>query len=126
MDDEQTVRDVTRLSLTKLGFDVIEACDCDDAVEKFRRSIDAGASIHAVLLDLTIPGGKGGMETLKELRSIDAEIRAIVMSGYSNDPVLSDYRRYGFCGMISKPFGFKELSEAVSLALVRNTRTAAQ
>ncbi len=121
MDDEQTVRDVTRLSLQKLGFEVVEAVNCEEAIREYQREIDSGGEFKAVLLDLTIPGSRGGEATLHELKAIDPDVRAIVMSGYSNDPVLSEYRDHGFCGMISKPFGYRELSEVISLAVSDRT-----
>jgi two-component system cell cycle sensor histidine kinase/response regulator CckA len=68
----------------------------------------------AVILDLTIKGGMGGKETLKNLRKIDNNVRALVTSGYSNDPIISDYRSYGFNGVIPKPFTIEEISFTLS------------
>jgi len=116
VDDERAVRDVTRLSLMRLGYDVVEATSGEEAIGKYRRTINSGGKFVVVLLDLTIPGGQGGHQIFKELKSIDSDVKAIVMSGYSTDPIMSDYRSYGFCGMIPKPFGLKELSNAISLA----------
>jgi len=62
-------------------------------------------------MDLTIPGGMGGKEAIQELLSLDPHIKAIVSSGYSTDPIMSDYRKYGFCGVIAKPYKLSELSE---------------
>ena len=62
-----------------------------------------------MILDLTIRGGMGGKEVIERLLKIDPDVKAIVSSGYSNDPVLSDFRRYGFSGMVSKPFKIEEL-----------------
>jgi DNA-binding NarL/FixJ family response regulator len=64
-------------------------------------------------MDLTIPGGMGGKEAIERLREIDPGIKAIVSSGYSNDPIMSEYRKYGFRGVISKPYKIEDLSEIV-------------
>lgn len=66
-----------------------------------------------MILDLTIPGGMGGKETIRKLLEINPEVKAIVSSGYSNDPVLANYRDYGFCSVVSKPYRIKELREAL-------------
>ena len=63
-------------------------------------------------MDLTIPGGMGGKEAVQELLKIDPQAKAIVSSGFSNDPVMADYKSYGFSGMVAKPFMIQEL-EAV-------------
>ena len=64
-------------------------------------------------MDLTIPGGMGGKETIKELIKIDPNVKAIVSSGYSNDPVISNFKQYGFSEIIAKPFVMEELSEVL-------------
>jgi DNA-binding NarL/FixJ family response regulator len=68
-------------------------------------------------MDLTIKGGEGGCETLQKLLVYDPDVRAIVVSGYSNDPVMSQFRRYGFCGRVTKPFTNEQLLNAVDTAL---------
>ena len=68
-------------------------------------------------MDLTIPGGMGGEEAIKELKKVDPHVRAIVSSGYSNDPVMADYKEYGFCDVVTKPYTLEELSETVRRAL---------
>ena len=76
------------------------------------------APFSAVILDLTVRGGMGGREAVKKLREIDNNAKVIVTSGYSNDPIISDYRSYGFDGVIPKPFTFDELSSAISRVIV--------
>jgi two-component system cell cycle sensor histidine kinase/response regulator CckA len=66
-----------------------------------------------VILDLTIPGAMGGLRTLQELRKIDPKVKAIVSSGYSDDPVMSDHEKFGFNAIIKKPYEYHELSETV-------------
>ena len=68
-------------------------------------------------MDLTIPGGMGGKETVIEIFKIDPEAKVIVSSGYSNDPVMSDYKSYGFSGVVSKPFKMQELSSVLNKIL---------
>lgn len=70
-----------------------------------------------MLIDLTIRGGMGGKEAITRLRSLDPGIRAIVSSGFASDPIMSDFRRYGFCGVIPKPYLAQELTAAISAAI---------
>ena len=62
-------------------------------------------------MDLTIPGGLGGKETIKRLKEIDPDAKVIVSSGYSNDPVMADFKEYGFMAVIMKPYSIEELSK---------------
>ena len=71
----------------------------------------------AVIMDLTIPGGMGGKEAIKRLLEIDPEVKAIVSSGYSNDPIMADFKKYGFCGVVAKPYTLEELGEALSVLI---------
>ena len=72
-----------------------------------------GNPYDAVIMDLTIPGGMGGKETIKKLLEIDPKAKVIVSSGYSNDPILAEYREYGFRGVVSKPYTVQKLSETI-------------
>jgi DNA-binding NarL/FixJ family response regulator len=73
-------------------------------------------------MDLTIPGGMGGREAIQHLKKIDANVTAIVSSGYSNDPVMSNFREYGFAGMVLKPYRVGELSEQISKVLRKGSK----
>jgi CheY-like chemotaxis protein len=73
-------------------------------------------------MDLTIPGGVDGKEAIKHLMEIDPHVKAIVSSGYANDPVMADYRQYGFCGVVVKPFRMVELTEVLHQVLTSPTR----
>ncbi|MER3404267.1 MAG: hypothetical protein C4289_03075, partial [Chloroflexota bacterium] len=78
---------------------------------------EAGRPFDAVIMDLTVPGQMGGREAIERLRALDPDVRAIVSSGYSDDPVMGDYARYGFCGVLSKPYRAADLAAALAQAL---------
>ena len=113
MDDEDMVRNVTSEMLTTLGYEVETARNGVEAIKLYQQSSEAGKPYDAVILDLTIPGGMGGRETIEKLLAINPEIKAIVSSGYSNDPILSEYQKYGFCEVLVKPMMLGELSEVL-------------
>jgi CheY-like chemotaxis protein len=110
MDDEEVVRDVAAQMLLELGYEVLLAPDGAVAIECYRSALAAGRPVDVVLLDLTIPGGMGGGETVAKLRELDPDVKAIVSSGYSHDPILADYRAYGFQGMIAQPYTIVTMS----------------
>ncbi len=119
MDDEEAIKDVTGAMLLHFGFKADFAADGEEALSLFERARAAGRPYDAVILDLMIPGGMGGEETVRRLRALDPEVRAIVSSGYSSDPVLGDFRRYGFTGMVAKPFTMDDLSNVLQRVLRR-------
>jgi PAS domain S-box-containing protein len=122
MDDEEMILEITAEILGTLGYQVVFARDGDEAVRLYRESKDSGQPFHAVILDLTIPGGMGGKEAIQKLIEIDPHVKGIVSSGYSNDPVMADFRKYGFSGIISKPFLIEELNEALRTVIVKVDR----
>ncbi len=113
MDDEEAVRDVMGNMLQHLGYEVEFARDGAEAIYLYKHATLDRDPFDAVILDLIIPGGMGGNETLKALLDIDPAVKAIVISGYSNDPIMTDFASYGFKGVISKPYKFEELNEKV-------------
>jgi PAS domain S-box-containing protein len=117
MDDEKIIRQMAELLLGRLGLDVECAADGAEAVEKYRKARAAGNPFSAVVMDLTVPGGMGGLEAVARLREIDPEVRAIVSSGYSSDPVLAKYRAHGFCGVIAKPYQMDDFTRVLRAAL---------
>jgi CheY-like chemotaxis protein len=117
MDDEEAIRDVVLDILETEGFDAIAAADGHEAMNRYRLASDAGAPFDLIILDLTIPGGMGGLEVMRRLRKIDPEVRAIVSSGYSNDPVMADYEQHGFRGHIAKPYRVDNFLHGVRQAL---------
>jgi len=113
MDDETSVRNVASRMLASMGYEVQATDEGAEAIAAYRSAFAAGNAFDAVILDLTIPGGMGGAETLRHLREINPDIRAVVSSGYSNDPVMSNYQEYGFCNVIAKPYRSGDLSRVM-------------
>lgn len=116
MDDDPMVREVAGAMLDLLGHQVLFAQDGAEAVKKFQGAQEAGVPMDLVLMDLVIPGGMGGKEAVLEIRRIRPEATVIVSSGYSNDPVLANFREYGFSAAIAKPYQLKELARIVGEA----------
>ena len=113
MDDEKDVRDTVGSMLKRLGYDVSYSTDGEEAIDFYTHAMQSKSKYDAVILDLTIPGGMGGKQTISKLRELDPEIKAIVSSGYSNNPVMSDYKSYGFSGILAKPYTLSQLSKVL-------------
>lgn len=111
MDDDEIVRETGGVLLGLLGYEVDFAADGNRTLVMFKQARDAGKPYDVVIMDLTIRGGKGGKETIKDLLAIDPAAKAIVSSGYSNDAILSNYRQNGFSGIIIKPYTMDELGD---------------
>jgi two-component system, cell cycle sensor histidine kinase and response regulator CckA len=111
MDDEEMIREVLGGMLSRLGYDADFASDGSQAIEKFVQAQEANQAFDAVILDLTIPGGMGGKEAIQGLLKIDPQVKAIVSSGYSDDPIMADFRKYGVSEVIAKPYRVSELSK---------------
>ena len=104
--------------LKRLGYEVECAIDGTEAINLYQKAKDSGRRFDIVLVDLTIPGGMGGKEVAARLREVDDSVILIVSSGYSNTPVMSEFRKYGFDDVLSKPWSPIHLSEV----LRRHTR----
>ncbi len=117
LDDEPPIRVVTARMLKELGYHAATASTVDEAAMLYERALATDDPFSAVILDLTIPGGPGGLECLQILRRIDPRVRAIVASGYSSDPVMSDPRRHGFLGVLAKPFSLDDLEGVLAAIL---------
>ncbi len=113
MDDEESVRQIAGKILCHIGFSVDYAKDGDETVSMFNHALRNGKTYDLVIMDLTIPGGMGGRETISRLKGIYPKVRALVSSGYSSDPILSDYINNGFLGVVLKPYKVEELCMAV-------------
>ena len=113
MDDEEILRRLITMMLEEKGHTVECTPAGDEAIEAYRSAIDDGRRFDLVILDLTIPGSKGGKEVVNALHEIDPTVRAIASSGYATDPIMSDYEAYGFIGCLAKPYRIKELHELI-------------
>ncbi len=113
MDDDECIRETTRNILLVLGYEVELTSDGADAIAAYREARECGRPFDVVIMDLTVPGGMGGKETIGKLIEIDPAVKAIVASGYSNDLVLAEYGNYGFKGAVAKPYRLRDLGETV-------------
>jgi len=119
MDDEKMVIKITGHILNRLGYDASFSKDGAQAIEMYKKAMESQNPFDAVILDLTIRGGMGGKEAIKCLTEIDPNIKTIVSSGYSDSPVVTDYKKYGFSGVVAKPYSINELSEKLNEVLKR-------
>jgi CheY-like chemotaxis protein len=113
MDDEKVVRDVTGILLKHIGYDVEFAKDGVEAIELYKKAEESKQPFDAVIVDLTVQGGMGGEQMIKKLLEIDPNVKAIVSSGYSTDAIMSNFKQYGFSGVVTKPYRIAELSETL-------------
>jgi|GEM_PF-1843884 signal transduction histidine kinase/CheY-like chemotaxis protein len=113
MDDDKVVRNLIKEMLPELGYEVEVAKDGEEALELYEKALHKDEPFDVVILDLTVAGGMGGKEAIKRLLEIDSKVRAIVSSGYSNDPVIANFKHYGFKGFIIKPYNIHEISRII-------------
>src|SRR5215475_7938098 len=113
MDDEEMIRDLLRALLETLGYTVECVQDGAEAVAVYQYAQAARQPFAAVILDYTMPGGVGGLETLHRLRAIDPQVKALISSGYANNPVMADWAYYGFSGVVAKPYTMAQLQEVL-------------
>jgi len=117
MDDEAQIRDMAITLLQRMGLEVTAVDDGSAVVIEYVAAREAGRSYDLVMLDLTVPGGMGGAKAMEKLRQIDPQVRAIVSSGYSSDPVLANHRAHGFSGIVPKPYVVGEMAEVIDRVL---------
>ncbi|RQW83051.1 MAG: response regulator [Geobacter sp.] len=117
MDDEENIREVVAEMLRFIGYDVTLSRNGEEAVSLYTQALESNEPFAAVLMGLTIPGGMGGGEVIRILREIDPEVKGIVSSGYSNDPIMSDYKRFGFQGIIMKPYKLGQIRDVLERVL---------
>ncbi len=120
IDDEQMIRELVAEILKNIGYEATTATDGFKAIEVYRKAMESGTPFDVVIMDLTIPGGMGGRETIRRLVLIDPEVRAIVSSGYSNDPIMTAPERYGFKAGIPKPYGTEALIDVLKRVLAED------
>jgi CheY-like chemotaxis protein len=119
MDDDPGVRQVAGKILTHLGYEVDCAVDGAEAIDKYQAARKAGQPFDLVIMDLTIPGGMGGQEAIQNLLKIEPKTRAIVSSGYADDPIMTHYQEHGFAGVIKKPYKVSTFSHILHEVLGR-------
>lgn len=111
MDDEEMVRDLAGAALDSLGYEAVLARDGREAVALYEEAMKAGKPIAVVIMDLTVPGGVGGEEAVQSLLCLDPQAKAVVSSGYAQDPIMARYAEYGFCAVLAKPYTINKLGE---------------
>ena len=117
MDDDPDIRELAGAILGLIGYEATLTCEGGETLAVYQQARAEGRPFAAVILDLTIPGGMGGKETIRRLREIDPGVRAIVSSGYSNDAVIADFRAHGFMAMVAKPYRMEDLARALTEAI---------
>jgi PAS domain S-box-containing protein len=119
MDDEQDILMLVREMLELMGYEVEVAKDGAEALQRYMASKRDGNPFSAVIMDLTVPEGMGGKEAIRRLREMDPNVKAIVSSGYSYDPVMASFREFGFSGVIPKPYVMEDLGRVLD-EVIRN------
>lgn len=120
MDDEPGIRALLSAALGHFGYDAVTVADGADALREYRRALEEKQPYAAVIMDLTVPGGMGGKETIKALKQLDPNVKAIVSSGYSSDPVTAEFEKHGFVARADKPYRIQELGAIIENALRKN------
>ncbi|MDH5185495.1 MAG: PAS domain S-box protein [candidate division WOR-3 bacterium] len=117
MDDEKSVLETVAAILTHFGFATECAKDGLETISLYQKAKESGQPFDVVIMDLTIKGGMGGKEAIKELLKIDPRVKAIVSSGYFNDPIMADFRKYGFSGVVAKPYKAEDIIKTLNQVL---------
>jgi PAS domain S-box-containing protein len=117
MDDEAMVMRIAERVLQNGGYQTQGAANGEAAVAAYRAAFTGGQRFDVVILDLTVPGGMGGREAAAKILAVDPTARLIVSSGYSEDAVMAEFRRHGFCAVLPKPYNAQQLCDAVQTVL---------
>ena len=126
MDDKETVRMLLAHALITLGYEVLSARDGAEAIDLYEAANASGRGFDAVLLDLTVSSGIGGVETARRLKQLDPSAKLIASSGHSDAPVMSRFREYGFDDVLPKPWAVAELSDVFRRVLAAVPERAAE
>ncbi len=109
MDDEQVILDVTKEVFRFLGYEVMFAREGGAAVDLYNQEKGRGAPFDLIILDLSVPDGIGGKEAFEKLHAADPGAKIVISSGFTNDPMLTDYASYGLSGVLAKPYRITEI-----------------
>ncbi|MHB8110218.1 MAG: hybrid sensor histidine kinase/response regulator [Syntrophorhabdaceae bacterium] len=119
LDDEEMVLEIGKEVMEYLGYSVTTALSGDEALALYDQSLQLDEPFDAVILDLAIPGGMGGKEVIGALKRLDPDVKAIISSGYLTDPIVENYREYGFMGVLTKPYDSNELDDKLQKIIRR-------
>jgi two-component system, cell cycle sensor histidine kinase and response regulator CckA len=114
VDDDLDILLTAGVMLELLGYSVTTCVDGREAISLYKNAKDSGTPYLTVLMDLKIPNGVGGKEAAEQILQFDNEAKLIVSSGYYDDPVMADHKRYGFCAALPKPYDMSTLAEVVA------------
>ncbi len=117
LEDDQMLARMLKLMLTNLGYEVSVAHTGSQAIEIYREAMTSSRPFRGCILDLTLAGSINGAETLDHIQQIDPGVKALVCSGYSNDQIVADFKKHGFCGMVTKPYAIEDIARAVHAML---------
>lgn len=117
MDDDDRIRDLLKSMIEAIGYEVETTANGNEAVNRYRDAMSEGKRFDVSIMDLTIPGGMGGKEAMRLIKELDPKAKAIVSSGYSNDPIMANHRENGFAGVLSKPYKIQDLARALEITI---------
>ncbi len=120
MDDEQVICELLTEMLEILGYESDFANEGNETIKKYKKSLQTNNPYDLVIMDLTIPGGKGGLETVKEILQLNPDAKIVVSSGYGHGKIMSDYKEYGFVDIAPKPYTIDKLEETLHRVLHLN------
>jgi two-component system, cell cycle sensor histidine kinase and response regulator CckA len=118
MDDEESILDSYGKLLLMKGFDVYTACNGEQAVDTYKQALSSDRRVDVAIIDLTIPEGMGGIETVARIKEIDPDLRAIATTGHFQECLTDEYKKNGFVGILPKPYLLKELLEAIDRVIM--------
>jgi len=114
MDDDEMVREIAKEMLLQLGHEVVLAKNGTEAIQLYDDALNSDKTFDLAIMDLTIPGDRGGKEAVREVLARNPKAKVIASSGYSNDPIMANCQKYGFCASIIKPYLFQDLSKVIN------------
>ena len=120
MDDEEMILSIAKELLQHLGYEVVAAQNGEEAIGFYRQARELKKPFDVVILDLAIPDSMGGKEVMQELIALDPRAKGIISSGYLNDPIIKDFKNYGFLDVLTKPYDANELDEKLQNIIRRD------